>query len=165
MSVNIAKAYSEARDLQQQLQIRLQQNAAASGRMNTAVASIDPSNSLPVITMFNTTNGQAEGFQVAIIEFVPVLNNTPTLFGQPLSSGTPSDLVFAYELAATGYQIISQLDLETIMFQAVPIGNRWQIVEIPNLTAVTVANVDAQLAASGPTLELDNLYWPGSGSV
>ena len=157
MSINLSPAYSIARDLQQQLQIRVANSA--SGRFNQAVAGIDAAGQ-PIITLSRNGN-VAAGQPVAIIRLIPVLNPTPTIFGQPLSSGEPIVAQFAYELTGGGKQTPSQLDIILAMYQTVPVGTRLDVLEIANGTAVTTTAMDA----ATPAQSFANLYWPSQGNV
>ena len=160
MSINLAKSYAIFRDLSQQLAIRIAN--ATGGRVNTVTNTYDASGN-PMI--FMSVNGVVtESKAVIALRILPVLNPSPTIFGQPLASGDPSDIQFAYELNGSGFPIPSVLDIILALYQTVPVGTRMDVLTIANGTAVNETSMNAA-ALAGPAESFENLYWPGSGNV
>jgi len=156
MSINLAKSYAIARDLSQQLEIRVAGSAA--GRVNSVRNTKDVLGN-PMIFLSRGGN-EAAGQPVIALRILPVLNPTLSIFGQEIGSGDPSTIQVAYELDGAGQEPVA-LDIITVLYQSVPVGTRMNILQIADATAVTTANMD--LAAIAQAFEA--LYWPGSGNV
>jgi hypothetical protein len=150
-----AKAVALLRDLGNKLQIRLANNSG----LNTVTQGFytDANGAVwPYILVSNASSGTGEGQPVVYIEISDVNAVSKDIFGGNLYAYAPSLLQFSYELASGGAPIPTRTDVLTCEFEAIKTGVQLALVELPNGTAVTPANVNA----ATPVITLDELYWP-----
>jgi hypothetical protein len=151
-----AKPIALLRDLGNKLQIRFENNAG----VNTLTQGFytDANGAVwPYILLSNATDGIGEGNPVIYIEISDVNAVSKDIFGNNLYAYAPELLQFAYELNAGNLAPIpARSDILTAEFEAIKTGVQFALVELPNGTAVTAANVNA----ATPVITLDELYWP-----
>lgn len=148
------KIQAIARDLGSRLALRIAGHAG----LNTVRYASD-ANGGPELFLSHNGN-EAAGQPVALVHLQQISMVSSDIFGNSLLAYTPSLSQIAYEVDATGKPIPTEADLDTIKFELFPFGMRYQLIEIANGTAVTVANADA----ATPSLDVEpNLYWPTKG--
>ena len=151
-----AKANALIRDLADLLSKRL----TSSGGLNTLVQGFytDANGAVwPNLTISN--NGTlSEGSQVVLIQLANVDAVSKDIFGNQTNAYAPHLMQIAYELgASSNITIVSHADLMAVLFEAIKVGARTQVVEIANGNAVTSANISAHGTVAA---DLDQLYWP-----
>jgi hypothetical protein len=150
-----AKAIALIRGLHSNLKNRLENNAG----VNTISFAFD-SNNWPYLLIFNATDGIAEGNPVIFIRISNVPMVSTDIFGNATYAYSPDLLEFAYELSSGGAPLPARADIITCEYESILTGVQFQLKELANGTAVTAANVSADVS---PVVSLDNLYWPTKG--
>jgi hypothetical protein len=155
MLVSPSKAQAMARDLQDRLKTRIAQSA--SGRVNTIREAFD-TNGYPYLVLSRGGN-EAEGQPVAIIYINGVNAVSKDIFGNTIFAAAPHLTSVGFELASSNDPLITLFDFSAICFETIPLGTQFQMAQIANGTAVTLAS----LTAATNTESYDWLQWPTKG--
>ena len=159
MLVSPSKAQSLARDLVNRLTFRIA--ASASGRVNQIAQSFD-SNGYPILTIsrgtLTTTN------PVVVLYISPVNAVSTDIFGNVIYAAAPHLTLVGAELGASVKALagVQLNDLFIILFETLQMGTQFQLVLVPNGTAVTTSAMATAIATNAAnTIEFcDWLQWP-----
>lgn len=149
--ISTAKAIALARDLADKLSKRY----AGSATINTVRQAFD-SSGWPLIFCSVGAN-EAEGQPVILIRISNPDMVSKDVFGGATNAYAPHILEMGYELTATSNKAFPSLaDAAVAQSESIKTSCRYQLKEIANGSAVTAAN----LAATSPAADIDDLYWP-----
>lgn len=152
-----AKAVALLRDVSDKLSKRYAFSGVSVNTITTAFSAPDAAGGVwPYLLITQNGNG-AEGQPVIYVKISAQDMISKDIFGNDTDSYAPHNLFVAYELGATGNETLpAHADITTCLFETIKTGVRLNLVELPNGTQVTDANV----SAATPTLAIDELYWP-----
>lgn len=153
MIISNQKLQAIARDLGNRLAVRFASNSG----VNTVRYASDSQGGQEIFLSHN--GNEAEGQPVILIYLQQISMVSNDIFGNPELAYAPSLSQIAYELNGAGAPIPSQADLDTVKWELFPFGMRYQLLPIANGSAVTQVNA----AATSPSLDIDQLYWPTKG--
>lgn len=152
-----AKAVALIRDLSDKLSKRLQLSGTSINSIRQAFSAPDAAGGVWPYLVISENGNEAEGQPVLLIEIAGIDMVSKDIFGNDTDAYAPHKLLFGYELGAVGNEtLVSHADLVTCEFESIKTGVAFSLIELPNGTAVTQANV----AAATPVVTLDELYWP-----
>ena len=153
---SIAKASALLRGLHDNLQIRFS-NSASLNQVSSYFSAIpDAAGALWPYLIISLNGAVAEGNSVVYIRLQDSPMISKDIFGNSTDAYSPTNMTLAYELNSSGAPIPLAADLATIQFEALKLGTPLALVQLPNGTAVTDANVQA----ASPVVSLDDLLWP-----
>lgn len=145
-----AKAAAILRDIADKLRVRY----AGSSTIDTVRESKD-SDGWPMLFLSDGGTETASNPVIAMrIKSVDAVSKD--VFGNALVSFAPHKLEVCYELTAANNPIPTDKDILIAEFEAIKSGMCIVLEELANGTAVTAANMDA----STPVIEIEDLYWP-----
>lgn len=152
MAKSVFKAQAEARDLANNLSLRL-----TGANLNT-VRQANDAGGWPMIFLSVGAN-EAEGQPVMLLRIMGYAVPAPDVFGQQQYAYAPHTLELAYELKSTGAPFPVESDILKVMYESTMTGITILQKEIANGTAVTETSLNAAAVVS----ELNNTFWPNKG--